>query len=85
MLIPIFEQAGESGPKHYSCQLWLNWHQIDIVQGAAPTFLYNCTNDGKGDKFGTNEVDIILYRIKMETFMFVAEFRYACFTHTYTY
>ena len=56
MLIPVFEQAGESDPKHYSCQLWLDWHQIDIVQGAAPTFWYNCTNDGKGDKFGTNEV-----------------------------
>ena len=23
------------------------------------------------------------YRIKMETFLFVAEFHYACFTHAY--
>ena len=27
----------------------------------------------------------ISYRTKMESFMFVAEFRYACFTHTYIF
>ena len=64
MLIPIFKQSRESGPKHYSCQLCLDWHEIDIVKRTAPTFWYNCTNDSKGDKFGTNEVGIILYRIK---------------------
>ena len=26
----IFLQVGESGPKRYSCQLWLDWHEIDI-------------------------------------------------------
>ena len=25
------------------------------------------------------------YRIKMETFLFVAEFHYACFTHAYIF
>ena len=59
MLIPIFQQAEESGPKHCSCQLCLDWHQIDIVKRATPTFWYNRTNDGKGAKFDTNEVDII--------------------------
>ena len=28
---------------------------------------------------------LISYRIKMETFLFVAEFRYACFTHAYIF
>ena len=31
------------------------------------------------------QMRLISYRLKMETFMFVAEFRYACFTHTYTF
>ena len=33
MPISIFQQAGELRPKHYSCQLCLDWQQIDIGQG----------------------------------------------------
>ena len=59
MLIPIFQKAEESGPKHYSYQLRLDQHQIDIVKRATPTFWYNRTNDGEGARCGTNEVNII--------------------------
>ena len=31
------------------------------------------------------QMRLISYRIKMETFMFVAEFQDACFTHTYIF
>ena len=33
MPISIFQQAGESSPKRYSCQLCLDWHQIDKGPG----------------------------------------------------
>ena len=69
--------------RRYSCQLWLDWRQIDIVQRATPTFWYNRTIDGKGAKFGTNEVDIILN--KNGNIHVCAEFRYACFTHSYVF
>ena len=77
MLIPIFQQAKESGPKHCSCQLRLDWHQIDIVKQATPTFWYNRTNDGKSAKFGTNEVDIIWNKN--------GNIHDACSTHTYIF
>ena len=48
------------------------------------TFWYNRTNDGESARFGTNEADI--YRSKLETFMFVAEFYVpASDTHTYIF
>ena len=75
---------GESGPKHYSCQLLLDWHQTDIVQWVTPTFWYNRTNDGKGTK-NLVQMRLISYGMKMETFMLVADFRYACLTHTYIF
>ena len=53
---------------------------------SAPSLLYSkyCTAP-EGSKFGTNKADIIYSGSKMETFMFVAEFQYVCFTHTYIF
>ena len=153
---------GESGPKRYSYQLWLDWHQIDIgpVERKISWLTSSIKNYGYGENasgrlksanssssnlskkewqirnfasapvicvryqtcwYWTSsrrgirpkalqlsvmirltgnanlfvqmtvnvpnlvQMRLISYRSKMETFMLVAEFQYACSTHTYIF
>ena len=84
MLILVDLPAGGGiRPKALQLSAMIRLASDRLLKRATPTFWYNRTNDGKGAKFGINEVNFI--QKEMETFMFVAEFRYACFTHAYIF
>ena len=58
----------------------LNWHQIDRQRQPFGTIAQMTVKEPN-----MVQMRLILYRSKMETFMFVAEFQYARFTHTYIF